>query len=113
MHELSLAQRICEIVADHLGPGQRVLKVVVECGPLSGVVPEALAYCFPIAAEAAKLEGAALDLRRLTAQGSCPSCAACFEVDQPWAQCPQCEHAPVTVDGGTEFRLKEIEIDDV
>jgi Zn finger protein HypA/HybF involved in hydrogenase expression len=34
-------------------------------------------------------------------------------VDQVWATCPECLHVPVTVVGGTEFRLKEIEVDDV
>ncbi len=113
MHELSLAQTICEIVADHVTQGQRVKTVVVDCGPLSGVVPEALEYCFPIVAAATGMAEAQLDLRRLTAPASCPACDAQFDVDQLWATCPKCEHVPVTVVGGTEFRLKEIEVDDV
>ncbi|MBW2457087.1 MAG: hydrogenase maturation nickel metallochaperone HypA, partial [Deltaproteobacteria bacterium] len=80
---------------------------------LSGVVPEALEYCFPIAAASAGLTEAQLELRRLTAEASCPACDAQFDVDQMWACCPACEHVPVTVKGGTEFRLKEIEVSDV
>ena len=50
MHELVLAQHICGTVNEHVGEGQRVIAVVVECGPASGVVPDALDFCFPIAA---------------------------------------------------------------
>jgi len=112
MHELSLAQSICQIVIEHLTPGQQVKTVVVDCGPLSGVVPEALEYCFPIAAEAAGLGDVQLRLERLTAPATCPACQAEFEVDQMWASCPACEHVPVTVTGGTELKLREIEVSD-
>ncbi len=112
MHELSLAQSICQIVTEHVAPGQQVKTVVVDCGPLSGVVPEALEFCFPIAAESAGLGEVELQLRRLTAPARCPACDATFEVDQMWASCPDCDHVPVTVTGGTDFRLKEIEVSD-
>ena len=40
------AARGAYVVRDHLPEGARAVEVVVECGPLSGVVPEALEYCF-------------------------------------------------------------------
>jgi len=113
MHELSLAQSICEAVADHLTADQRVVTVVVEWGPLSGVVPEALEHCFAIVAQSLGLEGAKLELRTLRAHASCRACGDQFEIDEMWAACPGCGHAPVTVVGGNEFRLKEIEVEDV
>jgi hydrogenase nickel incorporation protein HypA/HybF len=113
MHELSLAQSICDTVARHLPAGKRVVSVVVEAGPLSGVVREALEFGFEIVSQAAGLGGARLEYRMLPAPGVCPACQARFQVTEMWARCPSCEHEPVTVEGGSEFRLKEIEVDDV
>jgi hydrogenase nickel incorporation protein HypA/HybF len=113
MHELSLAQRICETVQRNVPPGKRVRVVVIEAGPLSGVVQEALEFGFEIVSKATGLDGVRLDYRKLTAPGTCPACQARFEVSEMWARCPRCGHEPVTVDGGSEFCLKEIEVDDV
>ncbi|MBI4705213.1 MAG: hydrogenase maturation nickel metallochaperone HypA [Deltaproteobacteria bacterium] len=113
MHELTLAHRICQTVAAHVTATQRVVTVVLEWGPLCGVVAEAIEYCFPIAAEANGLGGARLELRRLPARARCSACGARFEVQEMWDGCPGCQHVPVTVEGGTEFRLKQIEVEDV
>jgi hydrogenase nickel incorporation protein HypA/HybF len=113
MHELSIAQHICEAVIRNVPAGKRAVSVVVEAGPLSGVVQEALEFGFEIASKAMGLGDTKLEYRTLAASGSCPACQARFEVTEMWARCPHCEHEPVTVEGGSELRLKEIEVDDV
>jgi hydrogenase nickel incorporation protein HypA/HybF len=113
MHELSIAQGICRTVLRHVPTGKRAVSVVVEAGPLCGVVQEALEFGFEIASQAMGLGGAKLDYRILAAPGSCPACQARFDVTEMWARCPRCQHEPVTVEGGSELRLKEIEVDDV
>jgi hypothetical protein len=45
MHELSISQGIVESVCDAV-PDGRVLAVTVEIGKLSGVVPDAVRFCF-------------------------------------------------------------------
>ena len=112
MHELSLAQGICDTVVRHAPAPERVRTVVVEWGPLSGVVPQSLTYCFGIVAPAVGLTAATLELRTVPASATCPACGEQFAVEEMWAECPRCGHSPVTVLGGTEFRLKEIEVDD-
>lgn len=113
MHELALAQRICEVARAHVPAGRRLVSVAVEAGPLSGVVQEALEFGFEVVCKAAGLAGTRLDFVRLTAPGRCPACQAEFDVNEMWARCPACQHEPVTVTGGSEFRIKEIEVDDV
>ncbi len=113
MHELLLAKQICDTVNAHVGKGQRVTNVVVECGPVSGVVPEMLESCFPIAAEESGLAGVQLDLRCLSAKARCAACGEAFYVETMWARCPSCDHGPVTIEGGRELSVKEIEVDDV
>ncbi|MBW2529411.1 MAG: hydrogenase maturation nickel metallochaperone HypA [Deltaproteobacteria bacterium] len=112
MHELGLAQGILRTVEPHVPAGQRLVAVVLEWGPLSGVVPEALETCWRIVAEAAGLGDARLQLLVVPGRGRCPACQAEFEVTEMWAECPACGRAPVTVSGGSAFRVKEIEVDD-
>ncbi len=112
MHELSLAYSICDTVAAHVNAGQRVRSIVVECGPLCGVVPESLTFGFSIAAESAGLQDAKLELRLLKTTATCPACGNRFEVDSMWATCIQCGHSPLTIEGGRDLRVKEIEIEE-
>jgi len=112
MHELALSHQICRIARDHLPPGRRLVKVVVECGPMSGVVPEALAHCFPIAAADGGLDGARLELVRLTAAATCPGCARGVEVESMWETCPGCGYGPLTVRDGRDLRVVEIEVEE-
>ena len=72
MHELSLAKSICDTVARHVLKDQRVACVVVELGPLSGVVADALQFGFEIVAQQSGLAGARLEVHHLVAQGDCP-----------------------------------------
>lgn len=112
MHELALSHEICRVARDHLGAGQRLVKVVVECGPLSGVVPEALEHCFPIAAAAGGLDGARLELRRLRAAAVCPGCGRAVEVESMWDTCPACGRGPLTVRDGRDLRVVELEVEE-
>lgn len=112
MHELSLAQSVVDTVARHVPEGRRLVAVTLEWGPMSGVVPEALETCFFIVAAAAGFEGVRLELAVIPAAARCPGCQAEFEVTEMWTECPKCGQAPVTVSGGREFRVKEIEVDD-
>jgi len=113
MHEVALAQSVCETVRSYVGAEQRLLRVVVECGPMCGVEPDALEFCFGIVAEQAGLAPAALELRVNPADASCPLCGARFSVASLWSECPECGQSPVTVTGGGELRVKEIEVGDV
>ena len=112
MHELAISQTICSTVSSHLSAGQRPVKVVVECGPFSGVVPEALEFAFPVAAAHQGFPAARLELRRLSADAECPACSARFTVDTMWTLCPECGQGPVTAHGGRELNLVEIEIEE-
>lgn len=61
MHELGIAQGIVELVAEK-SEGARVVRVVVVVGRLVAVLPDALRFCFELAAEGTVAEGAALEI---------------------------------------------------
>jgi hydrogenase nickel incorporation protein HypA/HybF len=67
MHELAIVQGIIETVTERSG-GSRILRVVVEIGQRTAVLPDALRFCFDLAAEGTTAEGAQLDV--LETQGS-------------------------------------------
>ena len=47
MHELSITQSIVDACAERAGSA-RVLRVTVEIGRLSGVLPDAVRFCYEV-----------------------------------------------------------------
>jgi hydrogenase nickel incorporation protein HypA/HybF len=65
MHELGITQDIIEIVSQkvtELNSQARVIRVVIEIGKLSAVLPDAIQFCFDLCAEGTCLEGALLQI---------------------------------------------------
>ncbi|RYU12027.1 hydrogenase/urease maturation nickel metallochaperone HypA [Nocardioides iriomotensis] len=59
MHELAITESLVDLVAERT-VGRRVVAVTVRVGDASGVVPEAMAFCFDVVAAETPLAGAAL-----------------------------------------------------
>ena len=108
MHELAITESIVAAVAEKL-PGTPVRRVRVEVGRLSGVVPDALLFCFELATAGTSLAGAQLDIISSPGRGSCRSCGAEFDTDDLLTLCP-CGSADVAVLGGRELRIREVEL---
>ena len=112
MHELAISQNILDVAKAHMEGQQRLKKVVVECGPFSGIVAEALDYCFSVTALHMGYRGAALEIHELEAQAVCPVCRTQTAIKTMWATCDQCGHAPLTAQGGRELRVTSIEVEE-
>lgn len=113
MHEMSLAEGIRSIVDDavssqHLG---RVKTVVVEIGELSSVEVEALAFCFQAVMRGGPAEGATMELVRVAGSGWCMQCAQTVAMSRLYDPCPQCGSYQVQPTGGTEMRVRELEVE--
>ncbi|OLT16426.1 hypothetical protein BJF78_14160 [Pseudonocardia sp. CNS-139] len=61
MHELSITQSVVSAVAERL-PDAQVRRVRLEIGQLSGLVPDAVRFCFDLVAEGTVCEGAELEI---------------------------------------------------
>ena len=61
MHELAITRNIVAIVGDAAN-GRRVTRVTLDVGKLSGVMPDAIAFCFDAVAQGTSLEGATLEI---------------------------------------------------
>jgi hydrogenase nickel incorporation protein HypA/HybF len=89
MHELAIAEAIVAIASRHAG-GRRVTKVEVRVGSLRQVVPDALAFAFPLVAEGTRVEGAELELEEVPAAARCRGCAAEVTLDGFPLLCTTC-----------------------
>jgi hydrogenase nickel incorporation protein HypA/HybF len=106
VHELSLTQRIVEIVSDR-AMGAKVLEVTLEIGQFAAVVPEALRFCFDVVARGTVAEGARLEIIEIPGRGRCNDCGR----EVAWldfvARCP-CGSSDLVRTAGDELNVKQM-----
>jgi hydrogenase nickel incorporation protein HypA/HybF len=85
--------------------------VRLEIGRLAQVEPEALRFCFEVVTRDTLAAGARLEILTLDGQGWCLGCGREVPVAALYHPCPHCGGYQVQVTGGTEMRVKEIEVD--
>ena len=110
MHELSLTQSVVEICEQNAG-GRRVTAVVLEIGTLSGVEPDAMAFCFEACAKETLLDGARLVIEKVEARALCEGCGHEFVPRAYYDPCPSCGGFRVRLLAGEELRVKELEVE--
>ncbi len=110
MHEMAITQGIIDICEQHAG-SRRVLTLDVEIGELSGVVPEAVQFCFETCVEGTMLEGAHLNIIRIPAIGECEECGFVSPVSSLFDACTKCGGYRIVLKSGEEMRVREIEVE--
>ena len=108
MHELSISQGIVESVCEAVPEG-RVLVVTVEIGKLSGVVPDAVRFCFDACTQGTRLEGARLDIVDVQGRGRCGSCQQELDMEE-LITCCGCGHPFLEIVRGQELRIRSVEV---
>ncbi len=114
MHELSLTEgvlRTLEELASTQGFSS-VKTIWLEIGDLSQVAPEAMLFCFEAIAKTSPLTaGATLEIIRIPGRALCPLCEVIVEVAHRVELCPCCKENVLSVIGGEEMRIKELEVE--
>lgn len=112
MHEMSLAESVLDIIEDQARSQgfARVTTVWLEIGQLAGVEAEAMRFCFDAVTRGSVAEGAELRIIDIPGSGRCPACGKSIRLNERYDLCPQC-NMPVEVTGGTELRVKELEVE--
>lgn len=110
MHELAITTELVEICLGNAA-GRRVVSVTLELGALSGVVPEAVEFCFDSCTKGTLLEGARLEILRIPAAGTCAACGAAVFPTSYYDICPSCGGCGVNLTKGEEMRVKELEVE--
>ncbi len=112
MHEMSLAEGVLQVIEDAARKDQfqKVATVWLEIGQLSGVEPEAMRFCFDAVTRDSVAEGAQLEIIATPGQGWCMACAKTVPMSEVFGECPECGGFQLQVTGGTEMRIKELEV---
>lgn len=110
MHELSVTRNIVAIVSDS-AQGRKVRRVTLEVGKLSGVMTDAIAFCFDVVAQGTVLEGASLDIIEVEGRASCTACGAEFGMPTLYAACA-CGSRRLLRLHGEELKIKTVELEE-
>jgi hydrogenase nickel incorporation protein HypA/HybF len=108
VHELGIAQAVVDIVSES-SAGARVTRVVLEVGTLAAVSPDALRFCFGLAAEGTVAEGAELAIVAIAGLGRCRGCGAQVVLELPFGRCA-CGSSDLEWLAGEELRVREMEV---
>jgi hydrogenase nickel incorporation protein HypA/HybF len=108
MHELGLAQEIVEQVSAR-AEGARVVRVVLEIGKLAAVLPDALRFCFDLAAEETPVAGASLVIIETPGRARCRACGGDVLLERPFGRCT-CTSTDLEWLSGEELIIKEFEV---
>lgn len=111
MHELAITQSVVEQISQRVGDA-KVTRVALQVGRLSGVVSDAVRFCFEVCAQGTALEGARLEILETPGHARCRECAASFDVSDLLALC-RCGSADLEYLAGQELKIREVEIADV
>jgi hydrogenase nickel incorporation protein HypA/HybF len=118
VHELSIAMSLVDAAceqAERLGSRQplRVLALHLRLGPLSGVVKEALAFSFELAAADTAIAGARLEIEEVPVTVRCPACREERRLASiQHFRCPVCDAPTPEVVHGKELELVALEVDE-
>jgi hydrogenase nickel incorporation protein HypA/HybF len=108
VHELAVTQSVVDAVSERVD-GRRVASVRVEVGKLSGIVADAMRFCFEIASTQTLLEGARLDIDERPGEGRCRDCGVGFTLEDLILLCP-CGSANVQITAGRDLVIKSVEV---
>jgi hydrogenase nickel incorporation protein HypA/HybF len=112
MHELGIAQNILEIVQQSVPPEQApdVRWVRMRIGPLSGVVPDSLDFCFSVIIGDTAMPQARLAIEQVPLAFRCKDCRHEFQAGDLAFKCPACGSSGMEMIAGKELEIVEIEL---
>lgn len=113
MHEMSLAEGVLQLIEDQAARQgfTRVVSVRLEIGQLAGVEVEAMRFCFDAVTRDSVAQGAALIIDEPAGRAWCLPCGHSVALPERGSACPDCGGWQLQPTGGTELRVKELEVE--
>lgn len=110
MHELGLLSAMVKTIEGIAKEEKidRIEKVVLQVGELSGVLPSYLESCYPAAVYKTFMEDTKLELEIVPGIARCRDCGAEFNAVEHDLKCPQCGGQSLEALSGREMIVKEI-----
>lgn len=115
MHEMSICQGLMdqvERIAMEQG-ANRVDRIVLSIGPLSGIEPVLLRRAYEAACLQTVAENADLEIETGAIEVECRSCGASGEAEVNRLLCPACGDWKVNLLKGDELLLLRLEVSDI
>lgn len=112
MHEVSLMQDTIILATSQArqAGAQRIHRIMMRVGALSGAVPDTLEFAFDIVAKGTMAEGATLEIERVPIRCYCPTCGQEFEPADFVCECPVCGQPSTDIRCGRELQLTSLEV---
>ena len=85
--------------------------VRLRIGRMSGVLPDSLRFCWPLATQGTCLAHASLDIVVAEPRLHCPSCGRDLPCDSSIERCPQCGNPDMRVQGGMDLTIDSVEVE--
>ena len=115
MHEIGVLTKALRIVEDTAAKNniKKIGFITLEIGELTGYVPVFFEKYFPMAADDNPLfENTELRMEIIRGEGLCENCSSLYNIMKNEGKCPKCGSRSKKILGGTEFRIKEIGVEE-
>jgi hydrogenase nickel incorporation protein HypA/HybF len=107
VHELEFTRAVVATVLQQTGEA-RVATVRLRIGRRSGLVPDAVRFCFDAVADGTPVAGARLEIDEEPVVGTCDRCGADFAFEDLLLGCP-CGSLDVHAAGGNGLMVTAVE----
>jgi hydrogenase nickel incorporation protein HypA/HybF len=115
LHELPVTQGVLDLVLETArnNGSRRVMAVDLVIGDLSSIVDDSVQFYFDILSKGTIAEGAELRFERVSATATCMDCGLSEAVRAPLSPfCSGCGGSRLRIEGGREFQVASIEVED-
>ena len=112
MHEVSIMQDMLQLAEENLHKSgcNRILRIKLRVGLLSGVVPEALSFAFDVLKAGTSAANATLEFESSPSLFLCGGCGKESWHDALQFECPECHGVLILQQGGTDLELTQMEV---
>ncbi len=116
MHEMGIVLNIVSAAEKHarLNHAQKVGRLTLQIGELTGIVPRFVEECWPMATEGTMLDGCKLEIEMIDGVLVCKDCGKEYlgldNIVDEHPACPSCKSTQWTVKSGREVEIKEIAV---
>jgi hydrogenase nickel incorporation protein HypA/HybF len=115
MHEMGIVQSIIEILEQQvqIHNAKRIVKVSLEFGALTAVLPSAVTFAFDVLSKGTVAEGAMLDIKIIPLKLKCNDCGLEVEIENYDPFCSNCKSSRTEIiQGRDEMRIASLEVED-
>jgi hydrogenase nickel incorporation protein HypA/HybF len=112
VHEVSLCQRIIEIVTEQVATytSARIIQIDIEIGQLLAVDKAALLFGFEVVARGTVAENARLNIHEVAGLARCNSCHETVTLKQYYEGCSACGEFSLTILQGEALYVQSMEV---